>query len=430
MAKFNAKQRFLFSAEAIFHLRPLEKYEILYSFLDTSPLQRLYPSTGRSPIAYEALLRALIYKGLKTSSYLSDLVRELRDNPNLALTLGFHPLRLPCVENFSAFLQDTENSIFQDVRDSLIIKLIDLKEINGAYLSFDSCNIPAKVKENNLKTSVKDRFDKTKKPKGDPECRLGIMVHFPKPFHKEIRYFWGYRNFVLSDALSELPISEETKGANVVDGMVVIPQLKFATSKFNLNIRGVIGDAGLDSARVLSFIINKLKAKPYIAQNPRRGKDPNVKVSSTGNRICIAGFEMLYWGKFKEGNRTRLKFVCPITHSKKFRREHPFCPWFHPQFLKGKGCSAYTQVLDEDVRKKIDYGSPEFKKIYNLRSGSERIFSRLLNLCMQNPSVRGLQAVSNHCTIAHITVLLIALTATKTGNKDKVRFVKSFLPNI
>jgi len=226
------------------------------------------------------------------------------------------------------------------------------------------------------------------------------MVHFPKPFHKEIKYFWGYRNFVLSNALSELPISEETKGANAVDGMVVIPHLKFATSKSNLNIRGVIGDAALDSARVRSFIINELKAKPYIAQNPRRGRDPNVKVSSTGSRICIAGFEMLYWGKFKEANRTRVKFVCPITHSKKFRRKHPFCPWLHPQFLKGKGCSAYTQVLDQYVRKKIDYGSPEFKKIYNLRSGSERIFSRLLDLCMQNPSVRGLQAVSNHCTIA------------------------------
>jgi hypothetical protein len=49
---------------------------------------------------------------------------------------------------------------------------------------------------------------------------------------------------------------------------------------------------------------------------------------------------------------------------------------------------------------------------------------------MQNTSVRGFQAVSNHCTIAHITVLLIAFTAYKTGIKDKIRFVKSFLPTI
>ena len=102
----------------------------------------------------------------------------------------------------------------------------------------------------------------------------------------------------------------------------------------------------------------------------------------------------------------------------------------HPQFTKGTGCFAYTQVLDEDIRSRIDYSSSNFKKIYNLRTSSERIFSRLLNLCMQNPTVKGLKAVSNHCTIAHITVLLIAVTAIKTGNKDKIRFVMSFVPNI
>ena len=41
----------------------------------------------------------------------------------------------------------------------------------------------------------------------------------------------------------------------------------------------------------------------------------------------------------------------------------------------------------------------------------------------------GLKAISNYVTIAHITVLLVALTAAKNGMKDKVRFIKSFLPN-
>lgn len=204
----------------------------------------------------------------------------------------------------------------------------------------------------------------------------------PSPFRKRSSISLGYRNFVLSDALSELPILEETKGANVVDSKVIIPQLRFAKDRFDLSICAVIADAGLDSAKVLSFIINDLKARPYIARNPRREKD--LKVSPSGNRICLAGFEMMYWGKYKEGNRTRVKFVCPVIHSKKFRKEHPFCPWMHPQFVKGTGCFAYTQVLSEDIRKQIAYGTPEFKKVYNLRSGCERIFSRLLDLCMQN----------------------------------------------
>lgn len=100
----------------------------------------------------------------------------------------------------------------------------------------------------------------------------------------------------------------------------------------------------------------------------------------------------------KEGKRTWTKFVCPIIHSRKFREEHPYCPWMHPQFVKGTGCFAYQQIVDEDFLKQINYGNKEFKKIYDLRSGSERVFSRLLGLAMQNPSIRGLQTISNHCT--------------------------------
>jgi len=49
---------------------------------------------------------------------------------------------------------------------------------------------------------------------------------------------------------------------------------------------------------------------------------------------------------------------------------------------------------------------------------------------MQRPSIKGIKAIANYCTIAHITVLLVALTAVKTGNKDKIRFIKTFLPNL
>ena len=60
MNRFKENQKLLFKAETVFNLRPLEKYEIHILILDTSPLKILYPSTGRPPIAYEALLKALI----------------------------------------------------------------------------------------------------------------------------------------------------------------------------------------------------------------------------------------------------------------------------------------------------------------------------------------------------------------------------------
>jgi hypothetical protein len=82
MKRFKTNQKLLFKAETVFNLRPLEKYEIHILILDTSPFKMLYPSTGRPPIPYEALFKALVYKNIKNVSYISDLVRELWSSPD------------------------------------------------------------------------------------------------------------------------------------------------------------------------------------------------------------------------------------------------------------------------------------------------------------------------------------------------------------
>jgi len=432
MKKFNPSQKILFPVKDVFNIKdPLDKYETLFSFLDLSAFKNLYAPTGRPRISYESILKALIFKNLQGLLSFSDLVRELSDNPELVFLLGFNPEKLLYVEIFSAFLKNLPHHCLEEVKNCLIIELIDVGEITGEYLSFNSTNIPAKVKENNLKTSIASRFDKTKFPKGDPDCRLGVMVHFPQPFKKEIRFFWGYKNSVLADAVSELPILEVTKPANVHDTNIALPLLKEMKERFNFKVSGVMADAALDSPDILSFILDDLRTAPYIPRNPRgTGRyRSNISISPSGKRICLAGFEMLYWGQFREGKRIRRKFVCPITHSKKFSQQHPSCPMLESSlFNKKNGCTSYTQTVPDDVRKRIEYGTEKFKKMYNMRTGSERIFSRLLSLCMNNPGVKGLNAISSHATIAHITVLLVALAAIKSGNKDKTRFVKSLLP--
>ena len=54
--KFKSNQKLLFRVETVFNLKPLEKYEIIFSFLDTSPLEILYPSAGKSINAGKSLL--------------------------------------------------------------------------------------------------------------------------------------------------------------------------------------------------------------------------------------------------------------------------------------------------------------------------------------------------------------------------------------
>jgi hypothetical protein len=113
MNGFNANQILLL--KAVFSVRPLKKYETLFSFFDTSALKILYPSTGRPPIPYEALLEALIYKNIKCTSFASILVyffypingayvSELIHPKHFALTsflkLQFEPY-FNCLEYFS-----------------------------------------------------------------------------------------------------------------------------------------------------------------------------------------------------------------------------------------------------------------------------------------------------------------------------------------
>lgn len=432
MTSYNPKQRYLLSPEDIFDLKPLRKYELLFDALEPC-LAACFPAntTGRPPTPKQALLNALIYKNLKQLPTLFDLASSLLDNPPLAATCGLLPNKslYSLEQRFSSFLKDVPNGHLQNIRINLLSELIRLKEISGTFLSIDSAAVPVVVRENNLKTSMKDRFDKNSLPKRDPQARLGIMVHFQKPFRKELRYFWGYRNHSITDCESELPLGEMTKAANVQDTTVFIPLFNQLREHFNIQIHAVMADAAYDSEENLNFVIQELQALPRIAKNLRWKKSREVNLSSTGGRICIAGFEMIYWGKFKDRGKIRKKFVCPITHSKQFAKQVSTCPWNHPAFQKGKGCIAYLRE-DIDIRKEIDYGSQIFKEHYNKRTTSERAFSRLLSLCMLKPSVYGLNAVSNHCTIAHITVLSVALTALKTGHKDKVRFVKKFLPNL
>ena len=403
----------------------LAKFELLFSNL---PLIIPAFNTGRPPTYSKfSLLCTLIYKNFRCLHSFLDLINEINDSPDLASLLN---IKLPInKERISSFLIDTPNSYFKLTMETIVNELISLGGISTEYLSTDSCPIFSPIRENNLITNVSNRFLKSKIPKGDPGATLGAYVIYPDK--KKIAFFWGYRNHIINDAVSELPLSEITKPNNVHDSSMFIPHFSSLKKTFSLNTKAVIADAAYDSYNNFDFVVIHLNAKPVIALNPRAGKHHKFKLSSAGEPICLAGFPMSSRGKFfeKPTNRWRHKFICPIKGSKKFARKHPLCPWNHPKFFSNHyGCCVNLRTdIDESIRNSINRSSKSFKKIYNLRTSSERIFSRLLLFFLQHPTITGLKPISNICTIAHITVLLIALTAVKSGHKDKARFVKNFL---
>lgn len=428
MSHFDPNQKILLSAEYLFDVKSFSEFETLFSYLPSIIEENQI--TGRPKTQPSSLLRSFIYRSSSGINNLSELRRILSNNPSLCLRCGFDPLHLPPVERFSSFLKTTSSAFFKRIRIQLVRKLISCGAVSGKYLSIDATPVPIQCKENNPKASMRaNRFDKTHPPKADPEAGLGVMLNYPKPFKKKVAFFWGYKNHILSDATSELPLFELTKPANVNEGRVLIPLIKKLKEQVKIHPEAVVGDGIYDDEDNLKFILQELKAKPIIARNLRWEKYKDYMLSKKGTPICIAGLEMTYWGRFHDRGRVRLKYVCPIVHLKSYRQKYYLCPWNHPKFTQGKGCYVYLRA-DDTVRDSIDYGSAEFKRLYRFRTASERINSRLASLGIQSPSVRGFRAVSNWCSITHITLLLIALTAYQTDNKDQIRFVKNFLPHL
>ena len=409
-------------------LPPRVKYNLLFEHLPSMSIIK-EKSRGRPSISQDALLKAFIYKALRRINTLTDLCFELKNNPMVSQAVGLNPYEsLPSIERFSQFLRHTAHPVLQRVRIQLVQSLLAEHVVSADHLVLDSCPILANVRENNLKTPSTRRFEKTRLPKGDPDAHLGVLIHFPHPPKKVVRYFWGYRNHIVADAQEELPLWEITHPADVSEIHQAIPLLKKTQETFSVSISTVSGDAVYDAENILCFIMEDLKALAIIPRNPRG--DKTRPYSLKGNSVfCQANLPMHRKGKMsvKKAGITYLQYSCPI-HFRHQRQRHLLCPVAHPKFTTQKGCNALIR-LTPSIRERIDYGSKAFKDLQKKRTSVERIFSRLLSISMQDLPVSGMEAVKNYCTIAHITVLLIALAANRAGYSDKIRFVRSFVPN-
>lgn len=191
-------------------------------------------------------------------------------------------------------------------------------------------------------------------------------------------------------------------------------------------IKAITADANYDAEEILSYIYHEIKAMPVIPKNPRGPKKDDFQIKKN-TVICPANLEMQRKRKMNSRGRIYLQYSCPLYYGKKYEGQFLVCPASHPKYFSQKGCN-YLLRLSPTVSQYIDYDSRRFKDIYNQRSSVERVFSRLLSITMFRPTIIGLQTTQNHCTIAHMTVLLIALAAHQSGFDDKIRFVKSFLP--
>ena len=88
------------------------------------------------------------------------------------------------------------------------------------------------------------------------------------------------------DCDSELPVWQSTKPPDVQDTTLLIPLFIKLLEHLNFDIQAVMADAAYDSEDNLKFVIGNIHALPRIARNLGWEKLREIKLSSTGSRIC------------------------------------------------------------------------------------------------------------------------------------------------
>lgn len=378
-------------------------------------------ATGRKGFPKEAMLCAFIVMKCEGFSQISDLVDFLNCNLLIAFYCGFDITKpLPSYWTFDRFIRKLNHRALQDIMGQQVKKLYALGILDASFIGLDSTPVAASTAQNNPKSFLKNKFSKDNHPKNDPDCALGVHTASNQHNEKNFEYYWGYKNHVLVDCISGLPIWELTTPANVTDSSVTERILAEANQIIPVSECTFIADKAYDVKAIYSLVRDVYQGDAVIPLNPRNTKDP--KKLPSGHPICAAGLAMNKDGKTTDRGRTRQKFCCPFRQS-----TSSSCPCNHKNWNNGKknrGCTKYVTIPD-DYRLSIDRACLSFKRTYALRSECERYNSRFKNSGQERLWVHNGNSVANLNTIAHIVALTIALAAVASKRKASYRSLKS-----
>ena len=350
----------------LFTSQPKAKfYDDLFLNLDLRCMDTAAARTGRKGYMKASMLCAFIVMKCEGFSQITDLVDYLENNRLIAYYCGFDITKeLPSYWTFIRFLKTLDNGLLKQLMKQLVLTLVELGVVDTSFIGLDSTPVMANTKQNNPKSFAKNKFSKENQPKNDPDCRLGVHTASNQINNKNYEFYWGYKNHVLVDCITGLPIFELTTTANVADSSVALDILSQTNSFLSVQECTFLADKGYDAKAIYNTVRDTYQGECVIPLNVRRTKDATKL--PVGNPICQAGLAMHRDGKFKDKGVTRQKFCCPF---KRTGHLHD-CPCNNEHFHKGSkatGCTKYLP-LPADYRMSIQRDSVEFKSLYSLRT--------------------------------------------------------------
>jgi hypothetical protein len=278
-------------------------------------------------------------------------------NPG-ANPLGFDiQASLPTTRHLTRMLRELPNLTLQFLLvDSVRLLREALSAVGvetGECVSLDTKHIVAWVKENNPKTYVENRFDKTQQPAGDPDCKLGCKrKHNRRKAGSEAEshatptknpiaakdksageFYWGYGSGIVvvkAPGWGEFVLAEMTQTFNHADATYFFPLMAQIEQRLGFKPRFGIFDAAFDAWYVYDYFHRDDDPQAFAAVpfGEKGGYKANGRhFAPNGLPLCAAGLPMPLKVTFTD--RTR----CIIEH----QRGRYMCPLLFPK-PNGKTC--------------------------------------------------------------------------------------------
>ena len=411
------------------------EYRAFFQAMDWSVLgnfQAQRSSRGRPAHPISAYLKAFLIRIREGMLYTTQLRRFLLRHPLLIIELGFHLVldpaapygfdvqaTLPCEYWLRQQLRGFDPALLQAL---LAATVRDLKEEIpglGEVVAIDVKHIYAWVKENNWRTYVPERYDKTKRLAGDPDCRLGVKRSTNQEQEdgttkEKKELIWGYGTGVAVSTIADygtVVLADYTQPFN--EGDITYFRRFYQQSVVALNQfpTYLAADAAYDAW----YVYEAAARHGGIAAVPlnQHSKTPFARLPD-GTPLCPIGLPMHPTFQFNHtyGYRAQ-RFQCPLLFPEKSEAS---CT--HEQFAKGKGCvKDVNWELGGIQRATLNRETPLFRILYNLRTGCERINALAKERGIERPRVRNRRSVANLNTLIYLILNGHALHRAKSINK-------------
>jgi hypothetical protein len=420
---------------------------IHWSALPERDLARNY---GQRAVPYASFVAAYLVKVNQGLAHMSDLRRCLVEHPALCWLLGFPiPARLgrpnstladtylPTQRHLTHILRQIPNAYLQALLDQTVslvrAALIEACPDFGQSISLDTKHIIAWVKENNPKAYQKrsQRFDKTRQPSGDPDCRLGCKRKHNQRSKSEApvtplkdavpakglqvgEYYWGYGSGVVATKVpgwGEFVLAEWTQSFDHSDVSYFFPLMADVERRLGFRPRFGAFDAAFDAWYTYEFFYRDDDEGSFAAV-PFSQKGGHKKTfDAQGLPLCAAGIPMplkfTFWAR--KGclvPHEKGRYACPLLFPEPTGQ---ICPIHHKRWTKGGCITTLPTSIGTRIRYQLDRDSELYKQVYRQRTATERINSQATELGIERPKLRNGAAIANLNTLIYVLINLRAL---------------------